>query len=107
HVHVARDERTLGDDGDGKPSLLGERLENTARDAESPLGGLVGIRRRPDHDRFSLERPEPSRTTELAAKDRACFSLDEDAALERETRRQACQLLPRPVPRRAPLVADG
>ena len=100
HVDVARDERALGDDGDGKPALLGERLEHTARDAIPSLRRLVRIGRRADHDRLSQKGSHARRPPELAAQDGARLSLHEDAPLEREPGRQVAELLARRRPPR-------
>ncbi len=55
-VDVARDERTLGDEADAEPRVLGEDLENRPGDFEAALGGLIRISRRADRDRLALDQ---------------------------------------------------
>src|SRR2546428_1669325 len=77
-VAVARDERTLGDDTERQSFAARQALQHRPCDAETALGGLIRVGRRPDDDAFAdryapeidLERPDH-------------VLLDEDALLER------------------------
>src|SRR5712664_598105 len=77
-VAVARDERTLGDDAERQSFAARQALQHRPRDAETALGRLIRIGRRPDDDafadRYALE-------VELERTD--YVFLDEDPLLER------------------------
>src|SRR6266566_967027 len=49
-IAVARDQRALGDDAEGKPFTARQALQDGACDPKAALSGLVGIRGRADHD---------------------------------------------------------
>src|SRR2546425_7289066 len=62
-VAVARDERTLGDDAERQSFAARQALQHGPCDAETALGGLIGIGRRPDDDAFADRSEE--HTSEL------------------------------------------
>src|SRR5256885_3437384 len=70
--------------------MLGENLQNSARDTEFSLGGLIGVRRGADDDRFTLEQLEVTvaSKSESSTENLRRISLDENVSLEREPWRQ-------------------
>src|SRR5437868_7430887 len=85
-IDVARHQRTLRHDPDAQPLVLGEYLEDAARDAEAALRRLIRIRRRSNADALTLEQIQvlvgaiPQRPTE----DVRCVFLHEDLPLKGE-----------------------
>ena len=89
-VDVACDERTLRDDGDAEPGMLRQHVQNSTRDAESPLGRLIRIGCRSDHDGFTVEQLQVAIAAESQgpAQDFGCVLFDKDVALEGQPRRE-------------------
>src|ERR1700686_5480019 len=70
--------------------MLGQPLQNSARDSESSLGGLVRIGRGSDDNRLALKELEVAVASEAegAGEDLRCVPLHEDIVLEGEPGRQ-------------------
>ena len=85
-IDVSRDQRTLGDDHHTQSWVLGQYLEDPARDSESSLCRLIWICRGADHDRLAVEQLEMpvASKSESATQYLGCVSFDEDVALECE-----------------------
>src|SRR2546427_13118958 len=77
-VAVARDERTLGDDAERQSFAARQALKHRPCDAETALGGLIGIGRRSDDDAFANRY-----ALEIDVERTDHVSLDENPILER------------------------
>jgi hypothetical protein len=77
-ITIARDERTLGDDAEGESLTPRQMLQDGARDPEAPLGRLIRIRGRADHDRLADRH-----ALEIGGEGAHDLLFDEDAPLER------------------------
>ncbi len=88
HVDVPRDERTLRDDAHLESGMLGENLENSSRDSELPLAGLIRIGCGSNDDRLAFEKSEMpfAAVAKRARDDFRRVLLHEDVALECEPR---------------------